>query len=629
MKKKTTETLIVLLILLTLLPQIYTYIYPPHINPETAPEEAPPISILLTYALDNLTAEKWAETLEQLNSTEHLDIPPNYKYILTRTTELLRKLANTLKQINNNLETVNKSIEYGQLETAKTKLNETKLLIEEANTTIIELETAINQLIQTFKLPSATFENKLEETKNLLNQYLQTYNSLKQTLEKILWKIQQGTLIQPNITITTNTTETLVGSTIKVYGNLTARNLALPNKTITINLNNQSYITKTNETGIFTIILKLPKIYTPTITIYASYKPEENDTQQYLPTTSNIIKIKLIYYTPTITILNPPEKIKPTVKYIIKGMIKVNNKTLANWPLTVTFLTNTTTIHSDNQGHFNFTIKITTEPPTPTISIIITSQPQNSIGPATTKITTLMEYLDPQITVKLPKTIIAGIKFEIHGTVKTTDGLVKNANVTIKIGSKTIYTKTNENGTFTIKTTLPLTTPSKKTIVTILLTPKEFWINIKIMERQIIVINPLTITLPLIPILIPPIDALHRKREEKHLPPVEVKEEIVETTTLKPIKQVEVEMMHPIVALYWKAVEKIYKKTGIYPQPSQTLREYFTQIKEKIVETAEKFEKLTTLTEKALYAEKTTKQDEKLVKELYKEIIKEISYEKS
>jgi len=623
--KKTTITILILTLLI-LLPQIYAYIYPPHINPETAPEEeGPPVSLLLTYALGNLTAENWTETLEQINNMEHLHIPPNYKYILTRTIELLRELTNTLKQINDNLEAVNKSIEYGQLENAKTKLNKTELLIEEANTTIIELETAINQLIQTFKLPSTPLERKLNETKNLLNQYLQTYNSLKQTLEEILWKIQQGILIQPNLTITTNTTETLVGSTIKIYGNLTAGNTPLPNKTITIYLNNQPYIfVKINETGIFTIALKLPKIYTPTITIYASYKPEENDTQQYLPTTSNIIEIKLIYYTPTITILNAPEKIKPTIKYIIEGKIEINNTPLPNWPLTITFLKNSTTIRSNNQGYFNFTITITTEPQTPTINIILTSQPRNSIGPATTKITIPIEYLDPQITVKIPKTVIAGIKFEIYGTVETSDGPVKNGTITIKVGPKIIDTNTNENGTFTIRITVPITTLSKKIIVTILLTPKEFWINTKIIERQVIVINPLTIILPLIPILIPLIDTLHRKRKERYLLPVEIKEEVIETITLEPIKQVEVKLRHPIVALYWKAVEKIYSKTGTYPQPSQTLREYFTQIKEKIKGISEKFEKLTTLTEKALYAEKVTKQDEKLAKELYKNILKEI-----
>jgi len=621
LKKKTT-TLIILLILLTLLPQIYAYIYPPHINPETAPEEkAPPISILLTYALSNLTAQNFTETLKLINSTNRLYVPQNYKYILTRTTELLRQLTETLEQINETLNETETLIEYGKLKDAKAKLNETELLLKDASYTLKEVEDAVNQLIQTLKLPSNPLKEKINETKKLLNQYTQTYLNLKQIVEEIILKIEQGTLIRPNLTILANTTKTPVGSTIKIYGNLTAANKTLPNKTITIYINKRPYKnTQTNENGNFETELKLPTIYVPTITIYATYKPEE--TEPYIPATSNTIKIELTYQTPKITILEKPEKIRPLKNYTIKGKIELNGKPLQNWPLTVTINQNTTKIHTDNQGNFNYTITITTEPSTPKINIIISTQPQKSIAPATAKITIPIEYIDPKIAVKTPKIITAGIKFEIQGTVKTEDSPVKNATITIKIGSKIITTNTNENGTFTAKIVLPLSTLSRKITVTILLTPKEFWINTKTVEIQVTVINPITIIAPLIPILIPVANTLKTKRKEEAK--VVIEKEIIETVIPTAVRKEEVRAKHPIVALYWETVEKIHSKIGVYPQPNQTLREYLTQIREKIKNIAEKFEKLTTLTEKALYAEKTTKQDEKLAKELHKNIIEEL-----
>jgi len=623
LKQKTTITIIFILIPLILLSQIYAYIYPPHVNPETVPEETgPPVSILLTYALSNLTTQNWTEALKQINNTEHLYVPQNYKYIVTRTIELLRQLTETLKQTNETLEVIELLIEYGQLEEAKTKLKETDILLGKANYTLREVEDAIDQLIQTFNLPSNPLKEKINETKNLLNQYKQTYLKLKQTLEEIITKIEQGTLIQPNLTISANTTKTPVGSTIKICGNLTATNKTLQNKTITIYINKKPYkTTKTSENGSFEINLKLPTIYAPAITIYATYKPEE--TEPYVPVTSNTIKIELIYQTPTITILEIPEKISPLKNYTLIGEIKLNDTPLENWPLTITINQNTTTIYTDSQGHFNYTITITTKPSTSTITIIMRTQPQKSIGPATTKITIPIEYIDPQITVKTPKIIIAGIKFEIQGTAKTEDGPIRNATIIIKIGSKIVTTNTNENGTFTVKIAPSLLTLSRKLAITIVLAPKEFWINTKTIEKQATIINPLTIITPLIPILIPIASALKQKRKEKH-PPVEVREELIETTRHVAVKKEVVKVKHPIVALYWKTIEKIHNKTGVYPQPNQTLREYLTQIKEKIKNIAEKFEKLTILTEKALYAEKTTKQDEKLAKELYKNIIEEL-----
>jgi len=619
--KKITATILILTLLI-LLPQIYAYIYPPHINPETAPEEkSPPISILLTYALDNLTAQNFTETLKLINNTNHIYVPQNYKYILTRTTELLRQLTDTLKQINETLKETKTLIEYGKLKDAKTKLNETELLLKDANYTLKEVEDAVNQLIQTFKLPSSPLKEKIEETKNILNQYTQTYLNLKQTVDEIISKIKQGTLIQPNLTISANTTKTPVGSTIKIYGNLTATNKALPNKTITIYINKQPYkTTKTNENGKIETNLKLPTIYTPTITIYATYKPEE--TEPYIPTTSNIIKIKLIYQTPTITILNAPEKIRPFKNYTIEGKIQLNNTPLANWPINIIINQNTIKTETNSQGYFKYTINITTEPPTHTINIQISTQPQKTISPTTTQITIPIEYINPQITVKTPKIIITGIKFKIQGTAKTEDGPVKNAAITIKIGSKIITTNTNENGTFTAKIELPLSTLSRKTTITILLTPKEFWINTKTIKTQATIINPLTIVAPLIPILIPVANTLKTKRKEEAK--VVIEKEIIETVTPAAVRKEEIKAKHPIVALYWETVKKIHSKIGVYPQPSQTLREYLSQIKEKIKNITEKFEKLTTLTEKALYAEKTTKQDEKLAKELYKNIIEEL-----
>ena len=622
MKKKTTETLIVLLILLTLLPQIYAYIYPPHINPETAPEEeTPSISILLAHALDDLTAQNFTETLKLINNTNHLHIPQNYKYILTRTTELLRQLTDTLKQIKETLRETETLIEYGKLKDAKAKLNETELLLKDANYTLKEVENAVNQLVQTLKLSSNPFKEKINETKNLLNQYTQTYLNLKQTVDEVLSKIEQGTLIQPNLTISTNTTKTPVGSTIKIHGNLTASNKTLPNTTITIYINEQPYKTvQTNENGKFETELKLPTIYIPTITIYATYKPRE--TEPYIPATSNTIKIKLIYQTPTITILNAPEKIRPFKNYTIEGEIQLNNTPLANWPINITINQKNIKTKTSSQGYFKYTINITTEPPTHIINIQISTQPQKTISSATAKITIPIEYINPQITVKTPKTIITGIKFKIQGTVKTEDGPVKNAAITIKIGSKIITTNTNKDGAFTAKIVLPLSTLSRKITVTIFLAPEEFWINTKTVKIQVTIINPITIIAPLIPILIPVTNTLKTKRKEEAK--IVIEKEIIETVTPTAARKKEVKAKHPIVALYWETLEKIHDKIGVYPQPSQTLREYLSQIKERIKSIAEKFEKLTILTEKALYAEKISKQDEKLAKELHENIIEEL-----
>ncbi|RLI21171.1 hypothetical protein DRO47_04045 [Candidatus Bathyarchaeota archaeon] len=193
-------------------------------------------------------------------------------------------------------------------------------------------------------------------------------------------------------------------------------------------------------------------------------------------------------------------------------------------------------------------------------------------------------------------------------------------------------THTDENGTFTVKIHASPLTLTRKITVTIILTPKEPWINSQAIEKEIVIINPLIVIAPIIPILAPIIYlSKPRRKIEKILITITRPHEILrppkkETKAKETLvkEEEEIVIIHPIVDLYWKLVEKLKEKIEEYPKPSQTLREYLTQIKGKLGTLALKFERFTMLTEKALYLEELTVAEEKYAEKLYKSLLKEL-----
>jgi len=631
-----TLTIIISTILIPLTPKLYAYIFPPHINPETLPEPpTPPVANALTQALDQLAAQNWNQLAQQASSIEQIPVAQG-GYLLTDISDLLLELAATFQQINMTILIIELLIEYGVLDEAQEELENLQNLIDDANETITELEEKINQIIQVFNLQPTQLKQKLNQIKNLLNNYIQKREELQQKLEEILWKIEQGILIQTNLRIAANTSQTPPGSTVRIYGILTVNNTPLPNKTVAIYLFNQTYVTnitaKTNITGTFETNVKLPEIYIESIAIFAAYKPVEEDAEHYVASVSNIIEMNLTFQTPTITILNVPEKVRPSLQYTIEGKIQLNNTPLANWPINITINQNTIKTETDSQGQFKYTFKTPETPLTNTLSITITTKPQKEIGPGQTTVTIPIEYIDPELEAKTPKTVIAGINFKINGTAKTAEGPLKNATITVKIGRKTVTTHTDENGTFTVKIHASPLTLTRKITVTIILTPKEPWINSQAIEKEIVIINPLIVIAPIIPILAPIVYlSKPRRKIEKILITVTRPHEILrppkkETKAKETLvkEEEEIVIIHPIVDLYWKLVEKLKEKIEEYPKPSQTLREYLTQIKGKLGTLALKFERFTMLTEKALYLEELTVAEEKYAEKLYKSLLKEL-----
>lgn len=631
-----TLTIIISTILIPLTPKLYAYIFTPHINPETLPEPStPPVANALTQALDQLAAQNWNQLAQQASSIEQIPVVQG-GYLLTEISDLLLELAATFQQINMTILIIELLIEYGALDKAQEELENLQNLISEANETITELEEKINQVIQVFNLQPTQLKQKLNQIKNLLNNYIQKREELQQKREEILLKIEQEILVQTNLLIAANTSQAPPGSTVRIYGILTVNNTLLPNKIVAIYLFNQTYATnitaKTNITGIFETNVKLPEIYIESIAIFAAYKPVEEDAEHYVPSVSNIIEMNLTFQTPTITILNVPEKVRPSLQYTIEGTIQLNNTPLANWPINITINQNTVKTETDSQGRFEYTFKTPETPLTSTLSITITTKPQKEIGPGQTTVTILIEYIDPELEAKTPKTVIAGINFKIDGTAKTAEDPLKNATITVKIGRKTVITHTDENGTFTVKIHASPLTLTRKITVTIILTPKEPWINSQAIEKEVFIINPLIVIAPIIPILAPIIYLSKPRRKMKKIlititRPHEIlrppkKETKVKETLVR--EEEEIVIIHPIVDLYWKLVEKLKERIEEYPKPSQTLREYLAQIKGKLGTLALKFERFTMLTEKALYLEELTVAEEKYAEKLYKSLLKEL-----
>ena len=614
MKTKTITTLTILTLTIIIYAIIsLTQIIPPiiitnrHVNPATENEQ-PPYSTFLAIpilnALDNMAKTNFTGSTQQLKTLASIYIPQKYKYIMDRFLQLINDettLLNNTNQLLNQTETL---INIGKEQNATQLLNQASQKLALANITYQTLKTAADQLTTTFALPRNDIFNKIDKIGELINKMNQR---LLQYLEKIK---NQETLIETFLTITATPETIWTGDKITIQGKLNTTYTPLPNKQIIILIDGTTQNkTTTKHDGTFNITTNIPYIYKPTITIQAQYIPNNIDNKTYKPTTSNTVKINLLYIKPTIT-LQTINKTLPGKNFTIKGTIQAN-KTLPYTQIKITWIekTITTTI---NNNTFTTTLHTPSNITDGIYALKVETPPYKIFAPTQTITNIIIQRLPLNITLNIPSIIIAGMDKTIKGNIISNEPL--NTTITLTTTGQ-IYTTNTTSNEFQITLNPPLTLLTGYYNYEIYIQPQYPWYNTLYKKGQILIINPITIIIPLTPITLITIKIIEKR---KRTTTQQTEEKIAETITEKKTPEktyLTAKELQWLIDLYWEAVTIISNMTGIEMLPSMTLREYLKTVTPYISPIHKNFETLTIATEKALYSTEITTEELTLAKE--------------
>jgi RNAse (barnase) inhibitor barstar len=578
-----------------------------HVNPATENEQIPYsifLTILILKALDNIAKTNFTGTTEELKILASVNIPQKYKYIMDRFLQLMNEETTLLNETNQLLNEAEALINIGKVQNATQLLNQASQKLALANVTYQTLKTAADQLTKTFALPRKDIFNKLDEIGDLINEM---YQRLLLYLEKIR---EQEKLIETFLTITVIPETIWTGDKITIQGKLTSTYSPLPNKQIIILIDGKmlNKIT-TKHDGTFNITTNIPYIYKPTITIQAQYIPDNIDNKIYKPTTSNIVKINLLYIKPIIT-LQTTNKTLPGKSFIIKGTIHAN-KTLPYSQIEITWIgkTITTTINNDTFTTTLYTPSNITEG---IYTLKVETQAYKIFAPAQITTYIIIQRLPLNITIDIPSIIVAGIDKTIKGEIISNEQL--NTTITLVITGQT-YTINTTSNEFQITLNAPLTLLTGHYGYEIYIKPQYPWYKTLYIKGQILIINPLTIIIPLTSITLITINIVEKRKRNKTQ---HTEEKIIETIENKKIPEktyLATKELQWLIDLYWEAVTMISNMTRIEMIPSMTLREYLKAVAPYISPIYKNFEILTIATEKALYSKEISTEELMLAKE--------------
>ncbi|WP_323736891.1 Ig-like domain repeat protein [Methanosphaera sp. ISO3-F5] len=260
---------------------------------------------------------------------------------------------------------------------------------------------------------------------------------------------------QDTIITVTPIDNTKYHETILITGTLTDKNnIPIPDEEITITLNNNETVTTSNNNGHFTYQLITDTIGTNNITI--TY----NGNTYYINSTNNLAFT--VNRQDTILTINNTPQTRYSEQVTIKGkLVDKNNNPLTNTNITITTNKENTTIQTNNNGEYTYTI---TADKIGTNNITITYNGNNNYNPSSINSTFTTEKLKTQIIITPTTATKYKEEITITGTLTDENNKAIKDTITITINENKHTITTQENGTFTEKITANTTGTNNITI---------------------------------------------------------------------------------------------------------------------------------------------------------------------
>jgi len=577
-------------------PPAFSKDFPRHKDPAEIQEESfLPAQLISLYgvAVSLQIAGKWDEALSELRKTLQSYIPENLKYIFTRFNELIQSTGNRLKAVQGGINSAQSFLHHGKVKEAKEKLENAWADLLKARRNFNNLDSSIDEL--KVRIGESAARRLRKEIAPLGKLADDCENKIKNLYQEIkAGKRLEQTFLQ----ISAYKRRVFVGTPLKIYGKLTTeKGDFLAGREVGIFLEKNKLLTViTGEDGGFEAWINLPFLYKREIRVWATFDPEGEDKEAFYASTSNIIKLEPIFYTPLIK-ANYSAPVYPVLPFEIKGKLVLEGMPLPDYPVEIKVARKLVRVKTDREGKFKTLLSLPAGAGGK-FPVSFHTPPGGIIGPASLIVKVPVSYRFPWMKVELPLIVTPPFPLRIKGQVKVKDGSMIEP--VIRVITETDDVRIPYEGEkFEVRLGIPLSRFSGWETVSVFLYPKEPWISSISEKGKVLVINPVTL-LPFIGLLALFAGVVYRrKREIEEVEKVfeERKEEKEVEKPLEPGKK-----LSGLIRIYIEAVEKVTSITGIRQTPSHTIREYLYLVKEKLEEKGEDFEFISIVTEKFLYA---------------------------
>lgn len=606
-------TTIVIVFLLT---YWFTQVIPPtipitrHVDLRAEAERIPLpnyMTLLTMNIFDSIVQSNYTAVNEGLKTLLITYIPDKYKFIVERFTQLLNQVSKLLEDSEELLNNAEELINLGRGRDAELLLSQVSTKLAYANITYIELRSASEELAKTFRLSLSEVRRGVEGVGVAIDRL---YLRLIKLLEVIKG---QEVLKDSFLDIDVSPKNVWTGGRVLVSGRLYTVDGGLVGRVIHIHVDGVKVAEAiTSLNGLFEVYVNLPYTYKSRIYIQARYIPQDVDRQTYKLSASNIVEVSLLYIEPEIVIEDIGE-VLPGKTFVVRGLVRAEG-ILPYSSIRISWL-NTSLIVSLNDSKFYVVLYTPKDVVEGKYPLVVRTPPQGIYAPAEKVTYVSVRRLQTNAFIYVPQLIIAGYSLTLRGEISYAG---EQCDATVKAVFTDQTYVVNATRDFSVSIVAPLTTLTGYYSIKVYITPTLPWYKDVVIEKEVLVINPITVMFPFGLLSVLASKFLRSRGKE-----LGIAEEVVEGGVRPMIKERYFTQvgLEELVDMYWQAVVIVSKLSGVVMEPSMTMREYLEFVKPRLDDSIKThFEVLTNIAEKALYARGVSDKEFKTARMIFEEI---------
>lgn len=559
---------------------------PRHVDLSEVSEEEPPPLLLLNLYMDIvrlLFVEDFDSAIKSIAESYAIYMPGDLRYVYFRFNELLEDLTRKLNRTYILTALAEDRVRIGDRGGARLAIDDGLRSIGEANITYMELYRASVELSRRI---GVSIYKGIEGLGGRIRYY---YDRLRSILEALEVMVEAK---PTSITLILSSMEAWVGSTVKATGILAAEGEGpLPGREIEIRLAGYSYKVRTGVTGLFTYEFRVPYVYVDEVDVYASYDPKGGDLGLYLPSRSNVERLRILYMKPKLALYVDRARLEPTDIFKVYGSIEPGSLKVY-----VEFLSRRVEPVRGVDGGFEATLSIPSTIAEGVYRVVAVSEAEGVYGPVSRYVEVEVSRRPISLELSAPGIALAGSTVTVYGRITYMDAPVE---ASVDVSSRWVSETLEAVGSLELNLYIPLTVTTGSYRIEYSIRPYDPRFRGLSTYTDLYIVNPITLPIPLIVagIVLGYLASGFAERRSKASILAESKR-IVEGIARE---AGEVEPRIGIAGLYAEAVEIVEAYTGVEAKPSYTAREYLSMVSGILGDAGELFKRITFIHEAIVY----------------------------
>ncbi len=618
--RKFTIILSILVLVVLLLPLVSATAqsnHIPHENPSTAGSTSNPILLLLFQGdvLEVALGGQYQDAQGLLDELRHANVPGDLQYIVDRFSVLSNDLLTDLDNLEGLLDEIAFSLELCQIDKAQRMLEDARLILWDAEEQHDEIEAAATAIGRRLYIDRYATTSQLRQAYERLQEMLARlrglYSDYESLLDSLFAEYEERVMVEllpTYLTLETSLASVFVGDSIVVYGKLSCDNGTLANKDVSLLFAGTSKVLTTDEDGSYRATIEIPYEYVTEAVFEAGYSPAGDDIGIYMASESPELTVDVSYYR-TYLELSAPDVAYPGLPITVTGAVSSTGDSMERSVSLLMDNTSLATIQVDDNFTYEIVIPDSISIGDHTLTAAVVAQ--GRYAGTSQSLTISVSQFKLHADIQAPSIIVLPGEVHVSGRVWHDYGPLSDASVRLGFGeSSSVATVTSADGSFEAVLEEPmrlsLVGPKRLTVV---IKPVEPYYSSANVDKWIIVINPVGISLTIVGLMSLGFVIYRRvaarvTREDAGTPAI--RPGLPVTIPVAPSS--ELESYSPgirgeVLTAYLEGRGAVERFTGIHMESRTTLREFLRLIKTRVTEAIEQpFAELTAMTEVVLYS---------------------------